>query len=116
MAEPPAPAMSRAVATGAASRTMASTMAAPVADSAPSWRLNDPTCRAITIPNGMEMRITGRLVTLAMNQHWRRYSFHQSRILGMSRMPSRATANMLPVSRMRVWGLSRKAVATLRPS
>jgi hypothetical protein len=36
MAEPPAPAMSRAVATGAASRTMASTMAAPVADSAPS--------------------------------------------------------------------------------
>ena len=31
MAEPPAPAMSSAVATGAASRTMASTMAAPVA-------------------------------------------------------------------------------------
>ena len=36
MAEPPAPAISSAVATGAASRTIASTMAAPVFDSAPS--------------------------------------------------------------------------------
>ena len=69
MADPPAPAIMRAAATGAASRTMARTMAAPVADSAPSCRLKDPTCRAMTIPNGMEIRITGTLVTLAMNQH-----------------------------------------------
>ena len=52
-------------------------MAAPVVDSAPSWRENAPTCRAITAPNGIEMSTTGTLVTFAMNQHWRRYSFHQ---------------------------------------
>ena len=66
-------------ATGAASRTMASTIAAPVEASAPSWRANDPTWRAMTIPNGMEMKMTGTLVTLAMNQHWRRNSFHHCR-------------------------------------
>ena len=101
MAEPPAPAMSRAVATGAASRTMASTMAAPVVDSAPSWRLNVPTCRAMTMPNGIEMRITGMQVTLAMNQHWRRYSCHHFRTSQVRRNPSREMANRLPVSRTR---------------
>jgi hypothetical protein len=120
MAEPPAPAISRAVTTGAASRTMASTMAAPVADSAPSWRLNDPTCRAITMPKGMEMSITGRLVTLAMNQHCERYSRHQSRTKGVRRSPSSAMANMTPVSRTRVRGFSTNALAIgargLRPS
>ena len=78
MADPPAPAMSRAVATGAASRTMASTIAAPVADSAPSWRLNDADVQ------GDDHRRTGSRsgspagsCTLAMNQHWSRYSCHQ---------------------------------------
>jgi hypothetical protein len=78
MAEPAAPATMMAVATGAASRTMASTMAAPVAASAPSWRLNDPTCRAMTMPKGIEIITTGMAVTLEMNQHWSRYSRHQS--------------------------------------
>ena len=96
MADPPAPAISSAVATGAASRTMASTMAAPVVDSAPSWREKAPTWRAITAPNGIEMRITGMLVTLAMNQHWRRYSFHQFRTSRVRRRPSREIANRLP--------------------
>src|SRR4051794_29253225 len=102
MALPPAPAMRRAAATGAASRTMASTMAAPVADSAPSWRLKLPTWRAMTIPNGMLTSITGMLVTLAMNQHWRRYSSHQSWTRWVLRRPSRQTANMFPVSRTTV--------------
>ena len=105
--------MSRAVATGAASRTMASTMAAPVEDSAPSWRANEPTWRAITIPNGMETKTTGMLVTLAMNQHCRRYSFHQCRTPGMWRMPSRETANMLPVSRTTNWGLATKGFVAI---
>ena len=78
---------------------MASTMAAPVADSAPNWRLIVPTCRAMTIPNGMEMRIVGRLVTLAMNQHWRRYSCHQCLTSHVRRSPSREMANRFPVSR-----------------
>ena len=31
-------------------------------------RMSAPTCSEMTIPNGMEMRITGRVVTLARNQ------------------------------------------------
>ena len=60
MAEPPAPAISSAAATGAASRTMARTTAAPVADSAPSWRVSWPTCSEMVAPSGMAMSITGR--------------------------------------------------------
>ncbi len=67
IAEPPAPEISSAVATGAASRTMARTMAAPVPDSAPSWRAKLPTCRAMTMPKGIDTRMTGSVVTLAMN-------------------------------------------------
>src|SRR4051812_13023541 len=99
IAEPPAPAMSSAVATGEASRTMASTIAAPVVDSAPSWRENVPTCSAITAPNGIEISTAGRLHTFAMNQHWRRYSFHQCFRSHVRRTPSREIANRFPVSR-----------------
>src|SRR5690606_30736358 len=105
IAEPPAPAISRAVATGAASRTMARTIAAPVVDSAPSWREKAPTCRAITAPKGIEISTTGMLVTLAMNQHWRRYSFHHMRTSGVLRSPSSEMAKRLPVSRSRNWTL-----------
>src|SRR5581483_3157892 len=101
IAEPPAPAISNAVATGDASRTMASTIAAPVFDSAPSWRENVPTCSAITAPNGMEMRMLGSVVTFAMNQHWRMYSFHQCFTSHERRTPSSETAKRLPVSRTR---------------
>jgi hypothetical protein len=38
-----------------------------VADSAPSWRENVPTWRAITAPNGIEISVAGTDVTLAMN-------------------------------------------------
>src|SRR5712692_2055286 len=76
IAAPPAPAIMSAAATGDASRTMASTMAEPVAAVAPSCLLNEPTWRAITAPNGMEIRMLGMLVTLAMNQHWSMYSRH----------------------------------------
>src|SRR3546814_14565501 len=97
--------MSRAVATGAASRTMASTIAAPVVDSAPSWREKSPTCSAITAPKGMEISTDGMLVTFAMNQHWRRYSCHQERTSQVRRRPSRDTANRFPVSRTTTWTL-----------
>src|SRR3954452_6995787 len=99
IAEPPAPAMSSAVATGDASRTMASTIAAPVVDSAPSWRENVPTWSAITAPNGIEISTAGRLHTFAMNQHWRRYSFHQCLRSHVRRTPSSEIANRFPVSR-----------------
>src|SRR4051794_16451575 len=99
MADPPAPAMSSAVATGDASRTMASTIAAPVVDSAPSWRENVPTCSAMTAPHGIEMRTLRSVVTLAMNQHRRRYSFHQCLTAHVGRRPSREIANSFLVSR-----------------
>jgi hypothetical protein len=111
MADPPAPAIMRAAATGEASLTMASTMAAPVRDWAPSCWLNDPTWRAMTIPKGMEIRTTGMLVTLAMNQHCSTYSLYQSLTNGVRRSPSRATENIFPVSRTIVCGLLTNADA-----
>src|SRR5438477_9846437 len=105
MADPPAPAISNAVATGEASRTMASTMAAPVANSAPSWWLSAPTCNAMTAPNGIEMRTAGSEHTLAMNQHWRRYSCHQCLTSHVLRSPSSEIAKRFPDSRTRNWTL-----------
>ena len=46
----------------------ASTLAAPVKDSAPSWRVSEPNCSEITAPNGIATSAVGRIVTLAMNQ------------------------------------------------
>src|SRR5437868_2842808 len=103
MAEPPAPAMRSAVATGDASRTIASTIAAPVADSAPSWRFNVPTCSAMTAPNGMAMSTLGSVHTLEMNQHWFKYSFHQCLTSHVRRSASSEIANKLPASRTRNW-------------
>ena len=60
MADPPAPAISSAVATGACSRTTASTMAAPSWDWAPICWSSDPTSSAMTMPKGMESRISGQ--------------------------------------------------------
>ena len=51
MAEPPAPAISSAVTIGLASRITASTLAEPVNDCAPSWRVRLPSCSAMTAPN-----------------------------------------------------------------
>ena len=100
MAEPPAPAINRAVATGACSRTTASTMAAPSWDWAPICASSDPTSRAMTMPKGMETRIRGKVVTRARNQHWSKNSATGRPRMGSWRSASRARANMLPVSRM----------------
>ena len=67
IAEPPAPAISSAVTIGLASRRTARTEAAPVNDCAPSCRVSEPSCRAITAPNGIDTSAVGRIVTLAMN-------------------------------------------------
>ena len=67
MAEPPAPAISSAVTMGAASRRTASTDADPVNDCAPSWRVSDPSWRAMTAPKGIATSAVGMIVTLAMN-------------------------------------------------
>ena len=68
IAEPAAPAMIRAAAIGAASRTTASTAVAPAKDWAPSWPVRLPTWSEMTAPNGIETRIVGISVTLVMNQ------------------------------------------------
>src|SRR3954449_7875839 len=67
IAEPAAPAMMRAAAIGAASRTVASTAVAPAKDCAPSWPVRLPTCSEMTAPNGIDTRIVGISVTLVMN-------------------------------------------------
>ena len=72
IAEPPAPAISSAVAIGDASRTTASTAAEPVKDWAPNCLIRPPTCSAMTAPNGMATSAVGMIVTLATNQAcWR---------------------------------------------
>ena len=72
MAEPPAPAISNAVATGPASRTTARTEAEPTNDWAPNWRIRLLICSAITAPKGMATSAVGMIVTEAMNQAcWR---------------------------------------------
>ena len=68
MAEPAAPAMIRAAAIGAASRTVARTAVAPANDWAPSWPVRFPTWSEMTAPKGIETRIVGIRVTLVMNQ------------------------------------------------
>ena len=102
MAEPPAPAMSSAVATGACSRTTARTMAAPSWDWAPICWSNEPTSSAITMPKGMDRRISGSVVTRARNQHWSKNSATGTPLRGAWRSASNAVANMLPVSRTAV--------------
>ena len=74
MADPPAPAMRSAVATGACSRTTASTMAAPSCDWAPICWSSDPTSSAMTMPKGIDNKMSGSVVTRARNQHWSKNS------------------------------------------
>ena len=66
-AEPPAPAISSAVTIGLASRSTARTEAEPVKDCAPSCRVSEPSCSAMTAPNGIATSAVGKIVTLAMN-------------------------------------------------
>src|SRR3954451_16567566 len=98
MAEPPAPAMSSAVTIGLASRSTASTDAEPVKDCAPSCRVSDPSCRAMTAPKGIATSAVGRIVTLAMNQVCWMNSRTWNGRFGRARMTSSAKANRLPLA------------------
>ena len=89
MADPPAPAMSSAVATGACSRTTASTMAAPNWDWAPICWSSEPTSSAMTMPKGMDSRISGSVVTRARNQHWSKNSVTGTPLSGPAAAPRR---------------------------
>ena len=68
MAEPPAPAISSAVAIGPACWMTARTDAEPVNDCAPNCLIRPPTCSAMTAPKGIATRAVGMIVTDAMNQ------------------------------------------------
>ena len=61
--------------------------------------MSAPTCSEMTMPNGIEMRITGIVVTLARNQSWSRNSAKGHGRLKILRTASRPTAVMFPVSR-----------------
>src|SRR3954451_20108521 len=99
IAEPPAPAISSAVTMGLASRMTDSTLAAPVNDCAPSWRVRLPSCRAMTAPNGMLTSAVGRIVTLAMNHACCTNSLAWNGRRGKVRTTSRPSANRLPLCR-----------------
>ena len=67
-------------------------------DWAPSWRVSEPSCSAMTAPNGMATSAVGRIVTLAMNQVcWMNSRIWNGR-LGSARMVSSAKAKRLPLA------------------
>src|SRR4051795_13059710 len=99
MAEPPAPAISSAVTIGLASRITASTLAEPVNDCAPSWRVRLPSCSAMTAPKGMLTSAVGRIVTLARNHACWTNSWAWKGRRGTVRTMSRPSANRLPLCR-----------------
>ncbi len=99
MAEPPAPAISRATISGLACWTTASTLAPPVNDSAPSCWASEPTWRAMTAPNGMDTSAEGRMVTLAMNQNCSISSRTWNGRRKVSRITLAASPNSSPVWR-----------------
>ena len=96
IAEPPAPAISSAHTIGLASRTMASTLAAPTKDCAPIWTARLPSWSAMTAPNGIATSEVGTIVTLAMNQACSMNSRTWNGRLNVSRPTSRKSANRRP--------------------
>jgi hypothetical protein len=84
---------------GAASRTTASTAEAPANDCAPSWPVSWPTCSEMTAPNGMETRMVGMIVTLAMNHACSTNSRNWKGRRGISRVTSAAIAANSPERR-----------------
>ncbi|CAM5718563.1 hypothetical protein SALBM217S_01693 [Streptomyces griseoloalbus] len=99
MAEPPAPAMSRATMSGLACWTTARTLAPPVKDWAPNCWVREPTWRAMTAPKGIETRAAGRIVTLATNQNCSMNSRNWNGLRKTARPTSAASAKSRPVSR-----------------
>ena len=100
MAEPAAPAISRAAAIGAASRTTARTAVAPAKDWAPSCPVRFPTWSEMTAPNGIETRIVGISVTLVMNHACSRNSRVWNRVVKMRFTTSTVIAAISPGPRM----------------
>jgi hypothetical protein len=96
IAEPPAPAISSAVAIGDASRTTARTAAEPVKAWAPNCLIRPPTCSAMTAPNGMATSAVGMIVTLATNQACCRNSLSWNGRRTDARAVSRAKENSEP--------------------
>ncbi len=96
IADPPAPAISSAVAIGPASRTTASTAAEPVNDCAPNCLIRPPTCSAMTAPNGIATNAVGMMVTDAMNHACCRNSRSWKGRLNNPRPTSRPKAKSLP--------------------
>ena len=96
MADPAAPAMMRAAAIGAASRTTARTAVAPAKDWAPSCPVRLPTCREMTAPKGMLTKIVGISVTLVMNHACSMNSRSWKRVVKMRRVTSTTIAAISP--------------------
>ena len=69
IADPAAPEIISAVTIGLACWITASTLAAPVNDCAPICTVSEPSCSAITAPNGIATSAAGSTVTLATNQN-----------------------------------------------
>ena len=99
MAEAPAPARSRPVAIGAPCVMTARPPAAPCSESAPSWAMMLPTWIEMTMPNGIAMRMPGKLVTPIMYQTWFSASFHWSRPRIVS--VTSATRDMISIRTLR---------------
>src|ERR1700710_2525953 len=96
IADPPAPAISSAVAIGPACCTTASTEAEPVNDWAPNCLISPPTWRAMTAPNGIATSAVGTIVTEAMNQPcWMNSRVWKGR-LNRLRATSRPNAKSFP--------------------
>jgi hypothetical protein len=98
IAAPPAPAITSVVTIGAACWTMASTLAAPVKDCAPSWVVRVPSWSAITAPSGIEIRIAGTQETLTTNQNCSSVSLARKGRRKRARSVSSASAKRLPVA------------------
>ncbi len=69
IADPAAPEIISAVTIGLACWITASTLAAPVNDCAPICTVSEPSCSAITAPNGIATSAAGSTETPAMNQN-----------------------------------------------
>ncbi len=116
IAVPPAPAISSATISGLACWTTASTLAPPVNDSAPSCLVSDPTCSAITAPNGIDTRADGRIVTLAMNQNCSISSRTWNGRRKVSPMTLAPSANSLPIWRSAPAPGCRRLAAIVTPA
>ena len=113
MADPATPASIRAVMRGAAWRTTAKVLPAPVNPVAPTSWASTPTCSARITPNGTETASAGSVHTRIVNQVWRTYSSRGNRRWATVRtVPTRTSSasRATPrISRTRERSVSRRA-------